>query len=138
MHNIILFLEGSLFIYASFLVGSFILNTVKAKVTLIQHIVFGILLGYGFWGIVGLILGLVGMFDANILRIVLALILIASFKSIHSHILRFKTSILRKLVKAFFEENTILNEPTCKADKPTKLFLMRINELPQIKDKAIR
>jgi hypothetical protein len=31
-------------------------------------------------------------------------------------------------------EIMILNAPNCKGDKPIKLFLIRINELPQIRD----
>ena len=60
-------------------------------------------------------------------------------KDIHLHFLIGIVLILLNAIKnIIMEENTILNEPSCKADKPSKLFLISINELPQIKDKAIK
>jgi hypothetical protein len=60
-------------------------------------------------------------------------------KAINFHL---SFGILDKLLKPISSKkkaaNTIRSDPTCKAVKPTNPFLIKIKELPQIKESTIR
>jgi len=107
MHNIIIFLEASLFIYSSFLIGAYAIRLLRAVFSGSQYFALSILLGYGFWGLIGFISGLLGFFEAITFRVIFALVFIASFRTVRAHGAFLTGALPLRALKAFFKENAV-------------------------------
>ena len=105
-HNILIFFESTIFIYASYLIGEHIIRLLSSRFERAQHVAFAVLLGYGVWGMTGLVLGLAGIFDAVILRALLISVFILSFGQILRQIEVFSLRHTLSRISLFFKTHT--------------------------------
>ena len=99
-HHIGIFLGTAMFIYLSFLAGNLLLRFIGAhSLPPMKRVIYAPILGYGVFGIFGLICGLLGIFNAFALWIFAFVIIIASVKTIAAH-LRFINETIRTYAMA--------------------------------------
>ncbi|MBI4132358.1 MAG: hypothetical protein HY474_01865 [Candidatus Sungbacteria bacterium] len=85
--NPLVLIESVLFIYASYALGDAVLRLAGFDLSSrIKRVVYRLLIGYGIFALIGLVLALVGLFNAAALRIAFFAVLIFSARTIFSHL----------------------------------------------------
>ncbi|MBI4137800.1 MAG: hypothetical protein HY472_00940 [Candidatus Sungbacteria bacterium] len=113
-HDLIVLVQALFFIYASFLAGDAALRVARIRFMHgISRSAYAIALGYVIFGIVGLVLGLAGFFNAFYFRFFILLIFALSREAVFSHVrflLRQEYSLagLRDFVHRWYGEQTFL------------------------------
>lgn len=86
LHNLIITLESAVFIYLSYLAGSFFLRRLGLNLTAsIKRIAYSIIAGYGLFALVGMVLAIFGFFDQLWLWGFALLVILISIREIKGH-----------------------------------------------------
>ncbi len=110
-HNFIVLIEFLAYAYAAFLAGSLFLNFGKVNgLSRGRWIAYSVMIGYAFFGFLGLLLSVFGLFNSTLLRIVFAGVFVFSWRSIRDDLRRI-IEILRTIplqIKSLFHEYAFL------------------------------
>jgi len=106
-YNFIILVESLIYIYASFLAGSFLLGKIGLDLnSQLKRMAYSVMSGYAIFGIYGMLLAVAGLFEPVYLRAFLALIVLGSARTIVRHVTGFfaadysKEKIIQRLKAA--------------------------------------